>query len=592
MSNVKSGYYGYYYPYKDETGKDCGLKIMDDVYRNYYKPGYLTDDSIELMLGGKTITFDIPKKSGSGNIQITASIIPYTTKAGKSTKIIKFDTAQDDNTIIYKNAEAIMNSYYKNGSFNYRNPQEFIDKLDLIHPWRTYATNSGASSFNTTLVEINVYRPRAMKNNQITLYGVLDKTTDTLTLVDEAKYKATQAKIKEETARIQAQKNKDFEEKQKQYEEHRKKWTECLTVRNEFNKWKKELKDNLGVGSGTPLTVIADNVTSQLGSINVPNLDDRVLGIVNSRAACKLSFNDIFSPVELKSTRPYNASNITSENYTDTTVVDNLKNKVITDTRILSEVIKINNVRQTIYNELNSSGFDAVTDGIDINVALDLDYFRTARIAFKKGKDAPKYIIWNMFKDVIDRDALKEHILNTLKVYHDFVDMPEQDRKAIAKYVAKHNLSEYYDAVRQFDDVLEVLIDNSRDPKLTKPLLNSIAGTSKADILKDKTYYFEKRGRLRKNVILYKPIDLIDDLRACIKSFNNSSDVAILTNIELDADESFIFQFYTFADSDGDDSGFDGRRMLNLTRIYNSNKPDEKKIGFVFDDFSDEEETN
>ena len=48
------------------------------------------------------------------------------------------------------------------------------------------------------------------------------------------------------------------------------------------------------------------------------------------------------------------------------------------------------------------------------------------------------------------------------------------------------------------------------------------------------------------------------------------------------SDESFIFQFYTYSESSGDKSGFDGRRMLNLTRIYNRNHPD-KKIGFNFD---------
>ena len=165
--------------------------------------------------------------------------------------------------------------------------------------------------------------------------------------------------------------------------------------------------------------------------------------------------------------------------------------------------------------------------------------------------------------------------------------MPEKDRKAIAKFIAKYKLSDYYERISKYDDVLEVLIDESKDPKLLKPILNSIAGTSRANCLKDKTYYFEKRGRLRRDVILYKPIELVEELRKHIKEFNVSSDVAILTNIELDSDASFIFQFYTFAKTDGDTSGFDGRRMLNLTRIYNRYHKD--KIGFTFDNSDDED---
>ena len=121
------------------------------------------------------------------------------------------------------------------------------------------------------------------------------------------------------------------------------------------------------------------------------------------------------------------------------------------------------------------------------------------------------------------------------------------------------------------------------DAKLSilKPLLTSIAGTSRANYLKDKTFYFERRARLKDDIILFKPIELLEDLRDCIKAFNVSSNVAILTNIELDADETFIFQFYTFSD-ESDGSDFDGRRIQYMTKIYNMHHPTQK-IGFVFD---------
>ena len=64
----------------------------------------------------------------------------------------------------------------------------------------------------------------------------------------------------------------------------------------------------------------------------------------------------------------------------------------------------------------------------------------------------------------------------------------------------------------------------------------------------------------------------------------SSSDVAILTNIILNADESFTFQFYTF-----DSEGMDGRRILNLTKIYNRCH-DDHRIGFNFDNIEDSTE--
>ena len=65
--------------------------------------------------------------------------------------------------------------------------------------------------------------------------------------------------------------------------------------------------------------------------------------------------------------------------------------------------------------------------------------------------------------------------------------------------------------------------------------------------------------------------------------------MAILTNIELNPDESFVFQFYTFAGNNSAEGEFDGRRMLNLTRIYNRHHPNEK-IGFYFNNTSNNDE--
>ena len=240
-------------------------------------------------------------------------------------------------------------------------------------------------------------------------------------------------------------------------------------------------------------------------------------------------------------------------------------------------------------SRIDDEGLPSVVADVDVDLALDLGIFREVQKILKKyGDSSVKYICMNMYPEIVDKIDLETRLLNLLKVYYDFYDIPEKDRKSIAKFIAKHKLSDYYERISRYDDVLETLIDESKDPKLLKPILNDIAGTSRASCLKDKTYYFEKRGRLRRDVILYKPIELVEELRKYIKEFNVSSDVAILTNIELDADASFVFCFYTFAKTDGDTSGFDGRRMLNLTKIYNRNHKKEEKIGFIFNNEDDD----
>ena len=188
-----------------------------------------------------------------------------------------------------------------------------------------------------------------------------------------------------------------------------------------------------------------------------------------------------------------------------------------------------------------------------------------------------------MYKEIFDKAELQDRILNLIKIYHEFYDFPEKDRKALAKFIAVHKLSDYYDAISQYDDVLDTLIDTSKDPKLLKPLLGSIAGTPRANVLKDKTFYFELNTTLRDDILvrLQKPVELLDRLRDLIKEYNVGSNVCIISNIELNPDDSFTFCFYTYSDdTNGED--FDGRRVQYLTRIYNQHYPNEK-IYFNYD---------
>mgnify|MGYP000261247160 CR=1 FL=1 len=565
-ATVLKGPYGFYYPYSDETGNH-GIKILDEVYEKYYKHGYLTDKHLEAMINGANITFNVPNKSGSGFTEVKAKIIPYTNKQGKTCKIIQFSSNKlDDNKLIIANAEKIACSYWSNGRFNYMKPQEELNKLDLDQSWRTWATNSYLNG--KRYGEIKVYRPRARKNDDIFLY--CEVNNDNCILITEEQFKSAQAL--------------DRTRREEEYEKARIEQEKIVKVMKDMNNWLDSVIDIIWPGGASVTnTQLIDNANQLVSNINVSNIDDRVLGLVSSKTfAGNISYY-------IQETRK-DISRINSNNYQDTAFLENIKVKLLNNIKVFIKYLTITQVRKDLLAEYNQSGLASMTDSIDIDTALNLGYFHTVqKVLVKYKQDSPKYIINNMYLEVIDEKELKEKLLNLLKIYYDFYDMPEKDRKAIAKYIAKHKLSDYYDRISKFDDVLETLIDESRDPKLTKPILESIAGTSRANCLKDKTFYFEKRGRLRDNILLYKPIELVDMLRSHIKEFNASSDVAILTNIELDSDESFIFQFYTFAGNNSAEGEFDGRRMLNLTRIFNRHHPKEK-IGFVFDNSSSNEE--
>ena len=200
MANVLNGQWGYYYPYVDETGKKRGLKILNWVYSKYYEPGYLTDELIEEMLADKIVTFDVP---GIGTI--TARIIPYTNKKGMNTRIIQFNEPEDgkseDHKLILANAEKIATSYWDSSSgwFNYRRPQEVINKLDLSTEWKTFAKEVGTVG-NNRYGNIKVYKSRSRKGDNIELYCEVDTIKNSCEMITEEKYKTLMAQKEEKEA--------------------------------------------------------------------------------------------------------------------------------------------------------------------------------------------------------------------------------------------------------------------------------------------------------------------------------------------------------------------------------------------------------
>lgn len=566
MGTVKNGPYGWYYSYTTPKGQERFQNIPKDDYDMFYAHGYLNDSLLEAIVEqNKTVVFKMPRKDGSGDVEVTAKLVPHISKSGKKCKRIDFsyELNSNDMTTIINNLEKIGTSYYVEATegFDYTRPQKVVDSLNLDRKWKTYATQTHVP-FRTInkYCTIDVYIPKSSKD-KVTAYLVIENKVPRV--VEEAEFRA---KLREEEARENEAKAKVNQARE-----------EAAVVRQQVQLWLVQIGNCITNKSKSDIVNILSQITSDIS-------EEKVRSRVISYLMCKGNVN--LNPLEVINEAMKNLPySISYTNY-DENAQQAVKTKVLTDLKIIADYYKNIYYRDSLLKRYEQEGLASLTDSVDVNTALSLGYFTQVQTILVKYKTkAPEYIITKMYPDEIDLKSLEEKLLNLLKVYYDFYDFPEKDRKAIAKFIAVNKMSEYYESISKFEDVVEVLIDNSRDPKLTKPILESIAGTSKADVLKNKTYYFEKRGRLRNNILVNRPIELLDGLRDCIKYFNTSSGVAILTNIELDADESFIFQFYTFANNEGDESGFDGRRMLNLTRIYNrSHSP---KIGFVFDNEED-----
>ena len=569
MGKVLKGMYGYYFPYTID-GKNKGLTIHDWVHRDLYAPGYLTDEHIEQMLfNDKIFVLDIPDKG-----QIEVKIIPYEGKRGP-TKILKLTwlDEMDDEKLIAVNAEKIVKSYYvaSKKRFDYSKPMEIVEALPLHRQWATFArsTTINGKMYGT----VKVYTKFKKNYKEVYYYCEVDPETDTCELVDESKLEEAR-RIEKAAAEAEALKREIKDKKRQAAIDRLYKWLDSFT-------------------DGVHISIEDTNTVKELEPLIVNATITDTNGFVQGLLASYSYYDNLPSRISTfkKNVERTYSHFVDDAVYEDPVVEERLKINLINSLKIFHDFLEIKMLRTVLYKEYQDVGLASLVEDINIDSVLstfDLGNFRSIQKILNKipsEKEAVKYIILNMYKDNTNAADLKEKLLTMLKIYYDFFDMPEKDRKSIAKFIAVHKLSDYYEKISKFDDVLETLIDNSKDPKLIKPLINGIIGTPKVSIINaDKTFYYELHANLRNNIIMYKPLQILDELRELIPLFNSSSDVAILTNIILNADESFTFQFYTF-----DSEGMDGRRILNLTKIYNRCH-DDHRIGFSFDNIEDSNE--
>ena len=262
--------------------------------------------------------------------------------------------------------------------------------------------------------------------------------------------------------------------------------------------------------------------------------------------------------------------------------------------KIVEEKIQnCNNVRNELYNAYVKDGLESVVKDVNLDDTLNLGHFqrlKTFLVRIKTKENAVTRIIREAYTDVLDDVILKQDLLYMLKVYYEFNNISEKNVKSLAKFIAKHKIEEYYDDILKYDEAIESIIDNSTDRGLLKRVLTNIAGNeSKVNFLKDKSFYFEKTVRVKEGIILYNPVLLLDELKNLIGIYNINSQAAILTNIILNPDYSFTYQFYTYSQTE-DGSDMDGRRISYMTKLYN--RCHETKLYFDYDDITVNDEEN
>ena len=571
LGKIKTGEYGKYYSYF-HNGKYQNLSLRDQGIN-------LTPDELDHLIINGTLTF----KDAKGNTVLAEFVSYFNKKFNKQSQYIKYTSnatssvsAQDlakDKAIIEQNKDKIIDIFSKNKEYwNEKWTEDLLNnKLTLS---QTYFCNSYIKPFNKIL-KVIIYYGKSKKDTSnvlVTLYlqptgariSVNYYSTDEYREISEVEYMQALAKYEEEE-KAKAEKLEKLE-------------TEYTTYKDQVTAWFKKLHQD-----------IINNAPNKTTEEYLKAVEPIIQNIPVTPDPCSWRPSNLWDIVSLDKVKlafGFGVSQYAEPSYYEDKAKVLIKS-ILKDLRRWYDYYRIRNVRDTIYKEVKSNGIEAVVDQVNIDNALDLDVFLKFRKAVKKGiKDAEEFICYNMFIDILEPDELKKHILNMLKTYHAFCNFPAKERAAMAKFIANNKLEDYYDEIAKYDEVLEVLIDESKDTKFKKKLLVGASGGARdLSFLQKKTLYFERIATIKNaSLIVYKPLELLDQLRSLLPVYNANSDVNVLTNIILEDDGGYVykFQFYTFSDTQ-DGSDMDGRRLQYLARLYNSNKDDAHKIYFSYD---------
>lgn len=572
LGQIKDGKYGKYYEYTLD-GKKTILGLEDKRPEDSSLLGITleTAEQVNELINKGQIDFKLKDEL------ITAKLVPYVNKKGETVQIIKYSkpysedtTTYSDITKIVEQKEAII-AIFSDNSDTYDNYYAKIKTNDYLKSigLGKYHCSTQPTELSTVVKVIIYFGKKSDVNkteNQVfTMY--LESTT-------RSGYKVARIEISHSDY---LEKLNEYREKSRIAEEQRATEQKLLEdSRTEGRKWLQELNDKIWNGNKSLSYAQAVEALAPIVS-SVPS---------DPAAASKKPLTTINDVIDITKA-DYIGQYFYSYSSKRTKDLQDMKNSVMKSLRHIYDYYKLLVVRITIRDEANSLGIESVVGDIDsssILDSLDLGEFKKLQKALVGSSRPISYICMNMYDDIIDPDKLKISILRMLKIYYDFNDFPTKDIKAIAKFVAVHDIKEYQETMLEYNEAIEVMLDEGK-PAVKKRVLESISGGKRGksfdiSFLKAKSYYFERTARLKDDS---KDVThVLDELRSLIDEFNTSSDVAILVNIELNSDESFVYQFYTFADSSSKDK-IDGRRVQHMTKLYNRGRPDNKKIYFDYE---------
>jgi len=567
LGTIKTGQYGKYYSYYyDHKWQNLGLK---DQGIN------LTPDQIDELITKEILVF-----KDDNNNDVTAKLITYYNEKKKQYckyihyaggSVINADINADLATL-EKYKGKIVQIFSENKEYwNDKKTENFINNtLKLSQPY--YCKSQ--ITIVPTFMKVEIYYGKSRKDtSNILMTMYLKQTGNRLSIdyyhTDEYK-EATEAEYRVEEAQVEAEKKA--------------KEAKIAASRNMYDQKKAEAKHWINSLCdqiwGTPrekrsreevLKAVLPMIQGIPNSITASSYVPRPVHEILTDATVDAFYNWANWKIE--------EPEYWEEQY------DKLKNLVLRDLRQWYDYAVLKNVRHSIYKNVVENGLGAVVDPIAFDDALNLDVFTKFKKAIKaKTIDAPKYICYEMFLDVLEPEQLRKNILNMLKTYHEFYDFPAKDIKSLAKFIATHNLKDYYDRIMDFDEAIEVIIDHSKDKAFKKRVLSSIAGGGRIDLsfLQQKSFYFEKKAQVKEDRAVWDPIKVLDDLKALIPEYNFGSEVAVMTNVILDADGyTYTFQFYTFSE-DANGKDMDGRRLQYITRLYNRGKNEKNKLYFRY----------
>lgn len=558
---IKSGTYGKYYAF-NQDGIDKTLSLKDYGVD-------LTEEQLDTLIDKGVLNFEKDGETIQAKIHSfynekfkKDSICIKYFKGGGSEGTIKSSHTEHDIAIIESHKEDILdkcnnnNEYYASRWVN-----ELLRDLKLSKTYYSGWVYTDVPDIKQFVIYFGKKKDLYNKANQVfTLY---------LKEGDKHGYKTDYTEI---SASQYTEELNKFEEDKRLLKENKDKiLTKIEELKKQTVDWINNLQDKL-YGDATSMTKreLLNNLEPIVAEI--PQFD------ISSLMSPPEDISSFFSKFLEEEIEYLNRSRISTklESYyaiKDIKDLDDrfeeMKSKVLLYLRKYYDYQRLYIVRTELYKQVKNEGLESVVDDVNIDTALDLGRFRTLKQALvKKTYDPIKVICMTMYSEVNDPVVLKTDLLNMLKVYYEFYNFPAKDIKALAKFVATHNMKEYQEKMLEYDEAIETILDyGSKDFK--KKALYHISGHETPEWMKTKSYYFEKKAKVKDSVSLSDPVRLLEELRELIPTYNNGSDVAILTNIILEPDGfTFTYQFYTFSE-DGSGSDMDGRRVQYMARLYN-----------------------